>query len=153
MIELGLDVGIVVDDEVLLKLISMVEKNELVNELMISVVDTEYNVTEFDVPCMSNLTLSQISLATLQLLTREYTSSGRPGRTIHMRLCHELYIDLSSIGGWFSAPATIMCSSKVIKLAFLRSSPKHNLTSSYGSPSCALVKKYMTSEFAEALTP
>ncbi|GJU21522.1 putative reverse transcriptase domain-containing protein [Tanacetum coccineum] len=39
------------------------------------------------------------------------------------------------------------------KLAFLRSSPKHNLTSSYGSPSCALVKKYMTSEFAEALTP
>ncbi|GKF36871.1 hypothetical protein Tco_0113629, partial [Tanacetum coccineum] len=38
--------------------------------------------------------------------------------------------------------------------AFLRSSPKHNLTSSCdGSPSCALVKKYMTSEFAEALTP
>ncbi|GJW35369.1 hypothetical protein Tco_0058289 [Tanacetum coccineum] len=37
---------------------------------------------------------------------------------------------------------------------FLRSSPKHNLTSSYnGSPSCALVKKYMISEFAEALTP
>ncbi|GJY42894.1 hypothetical protein Tco_0431107 [Tanacetum coccineum] len=38
--------------------------------------------------------------------------------------------------------------------AFLRSSPKHNLTSSCnGSPSCALVKKYTISEFAEALTP
>ncbi|GJX66034.1 zf-CCHC domain-containing protein [Tanacetum coccineum] len=37
---------------------------------------------------------------------------------------------------------------------FLRSSPKHNLTSSCnGSPSCALVKKYTISEFAEALTP
>ncbi|GJY38712.1 hypothetical protein Tco_0425076 [Tanacetum coccineum] len=35
-----------------------------------------------------------------------------------------------------------------------RSSPKHNLTSSCnGSPSCALVKKYTISEFAEALTP
>ncbi|GJR91156.1 hypothetical protein Tco_0215167 [Tanacetum coccineum] len=35
-----------------------------------------------------------------------------------------------------------------------RSSPKHNLTSSCnGSPSRALVKKYMISEFAEALTP
>ncbi|GJV22406.1 putative reverse transcriptase domain-containing protein [Tanacetum coccineum] len=40
------------------------------------------------------------------------------------------------------------------KCAFLRSSPKHNLTSSCnGSPSCALVKKYTISEFAEALTP
>ncbi|GKA95592.1 hypothetical protein Tco_0817630 [Tanacetum coccineum] len=38
--------------------------------------------------------------------------------------------------------------------AFLRSSPKHNLTSSCnGSPSCALVKKYTISDFAEALTP
>ncbi|GJU38145.1 putative reverse transcriptase domain-containing protein [Tanacetum coccineum] len=36
-------------------------------------------------------------------------------------------------------------------LSYLESSPKHNLTSSCnGSPSCALVKKYMTSEFAEA---
>ncbi|GJZ04300.1 hypothetical protein Tco_0537575 [Tanacetum coccineum] len=44
----GMDVGIVVDDELLHKLISMVEKNELVEELMIAVVDTELNVTEFD---------------------------------------------------------------------------------------------------------
>ncbi|GJW37962.1 probable tetraacyldisaccharide 4'-kinase, mitochondrial [Tanacetum coccineum] len=42
----------------------------------------------------------------------------------------------------------------LICLVFLRSSLKHNLTSSCtGLPSCALVKKYMTSEFAEALTP
>ncbi|GJW63950.1 hypothetical protein Tco_0115834 [Tanacetum coccineum] len=38
--------------------------------------------------------------------------------------------------------------------AFLRSLPKHNLTSSCNnSPSCALVNEYLTSEFAEALTP
>ncbi|GJR38309.1 hypothetical protein Tco_1213993 [Tanacetum coccineum] len=37
----GMDVGIVVDDEVLHKLVSMVEKNELVEELMIAIVDTE----------------------------------------------------------------------------------------------------------------
>ncbi|GJZ99337.1 hypothetical protein Tco_0671888 [Tanacetum coccineum] len=43
-----MDVGIVVDDDVLHKLISMVEKNELVEELMIAVVDTEQNLTEFD---------------------------------------------------------------------------------------------------------
>ncbi|GJR60569.1 hypothetical protein Tco_1502731 [Tanacetum coccineum] len=30
------------------KLVRMVEKNELVDELMIVVVDTEHNVTEFD---------------------------------------------------------------------------------------------------------
>ncbi|GKA32633.1 hypothetical protein Tco_0719000 [Tanacetum coccineum] len=44
----GMDVGVIVDDEVLHKLISMVEKNELVEELMIAVVDNEYNVTKFD---------------------------------------------------------------------------------------------------------
>ncbi|GJR92883.1 hypothetical protein Tco_0265057 [Tanacetum coccineum] len=44
----GMDVGIVVDDEVFHKLISMVEKNELFEELMIAVVDTEQNLTEFD---------------------------------------------------------------------------------------------------------
>ncbi|GKC88926.1 hypothetical protein Tco_1149575 [Tanacetum coccineum] len=38
----------VVDDEVLLKLVSMVDKNELFEELMIAVVDTEQNLTEFD---------------------------------------------------------------------------------------------------------
>ncbi|GKE65019.1 hypothetical protein Tco_1519180, partial [Tanacetum coccineum] len=43
-----MDVGIVVDDEVLHKMISMVEKNECVEELMIAIVDTEQNVTEFD---------------------------------------------------------------------------------------------------------
>ncbi|GKF05596.1 hypothetical protein Tco_0036264 [Tanacetum coccineum] len=42
-----MDVGIVVDDEVLHKLMSMVEKNELVEELMIAVVDTKQNMTEF----------------------------------------------------------------------------------------------------------
>ncbi|GKD40175.1 hypothetical protein Tco_1260382 [Tanacetum coccineum] len=36
-----IDVGIVVDDELLHKLTSMVEKNELVEELRIAVVDTE----------------------------------------------------------------------------------------------------------------
>nr|GEW26286.1 hypothetical protein [Tanacetum cinerariifolium] len=41
-------VGMVVDDEVLHKLVSMVEKNELFEELMIVVVDTEHNLTEFD---------------------------------------------------------------------------------------------------------
>ncbi|GJZ39942.1 retrovirus-related pol polyprotein from transposon TNT 1-94 [Tanacetum coccineum] len=51
------------------------------------------------------------------------------------------------------AHATIS-SGLVPNCAFLRSSPKHNLTSSCnGSPSCALVKKYTISEFAEALTP
>ncbi|GJS91916.1 hypothetical protein Tco_0774552 [Tanacetum coccineum] len=44
----GMDVDIVVDDEVLHKLISMVEKNELVKELMIVVVDIEQNLTKFD---------------------------------------------------------------------------------------------------------
>ncbi|GJV13297.1 hypothetical protein Tco_0126840 [Tanacetum coccineum] len=43
-----MDVGIVVDDEVLHKMISMVEKNECVKELMIAVMDTKQNVTEFD---------------------------------------------------------------------------------------------------------
>ncbi|GJW94109.1 hypothetical protein Tco_0173781, partial [Tanacetum coccineum] len=38
----------VVDDDVLLKLVSMVEKNELFEELMIAVMDTEQNLTEFD---------------------------------------------------------------------------------------------------------
>ncbi|GJR88643.1 hypothetical protein Tco_0212654 [Tanacetum coccineum] len=38
--------------------------------------------------------------------------------------------------------------------AFLRSSSKHNLSSSSNLlPSCALVKKNMITEFAEALTP
>nr|GEW34255.1 hypothetical protein [Tanacetum cinerariifolium] len=37
-----MDVNIVMDDEVLHKLIRMVEKNELVEELMIVVVDTEH---------------------------------------------------------------------------------------------------------------
>ncbi|GKA51013.1 hypothetical protein Tco_0744209 [Tanacetum coccineum] len=41
-------VGIVVDDEVLHKLVGKVEKNELFEELMIVVVDTEQNLTEFD---------------------------------------------------------------------------------------------------------
>ncbi|GJS46042.1 hypothetical protein Tco_0596163 [Tanacetum coccineum] len=44
----GMDVGIVVDDEVLHKLISIVEKTKLIEELMIVVLDTELNVTEFD---------------------------------------------------------------------------------------------------------
>ncbi|GJR36939.1 hypothetical protein Tco_1212623 [Tanacetum coccineum] len=44
----GMDVGIVVDDEVLHKLISMVEKNELFEELSIAIVDTKQNLTEFD---------------------------------------------------------------------------------------------------------
>ncbi|GKC57403.1 hypothetical protein Tco_1085001, partial [Tanacetum coccineum] len=48
VIESRMDVGIVVDDEVLHKMISMVEKNEFIEELMIAVVDTEQNVTEFD---------------------------------------------------------------------------------------------------------
>ncbi|GKD08953.1 hypothetical protein Tco_1188638 [Tanacetum coccineum] len=47
-IESGMYVDIVMDDEVLYKLISMVEKNELVEELMIAVVDTKQNLTEFD---------------------------------------------------------------------------------------------------------
>ncbi|GKD07548.1 hypothetical protein Tco_1187233, partial [Tanacetum coccineum] len=46
--ESGMDVGIIVDDEMLHKLISMIEKNELFEELMIIVVDTEQNLTEFD---------------------------------------------------------------------------------------------------------
>ncbi|GJY53618.1 hypothetical protein Tco_0445282 [Tanacetum coccineum] len=46
--ESGMDVDIVVDDEVLHKLISMVEKNELDEELIIDFVDTEQNLTEFD---------------------------------------------------------------------------------------------------------
>ncbi|GKE27095.1 hypothetical protein Tco_1442479 [Tanacetum coccineum] len=41
-------VGIVMDDEVLHKLISMVENNELFEELMTAVVDTEQNLTELD---------------------------------------------------------------------------------------------------------
>ncbi|GKG04363.1 hypothetical protein Tco_0314750, partial [Tanacetum coccineum] len=41
-------VDIVVDDEMLYKLVSMVEKNDLFEELMIVVVDTELNLTEFD---------------------------------------------------------------------------------------------------------
>ncbi|GJX56767.1 hypothetical protein Tco_0286664 [Tanacetum coccineum] len=40
--------GMVVDDEVLYKLVSMVEKNEFFEELMIAVMDTEQNLTEFD---------------------------------------------------------------------------------------------------------
>ncbi|GJW66098.1 hypothetical protein Tco_0117982 [Tanacetum coccineum] len=40
-------VGIFMDDEVLHKLVSMVEKNELVKEVMIVVVDTKKNLTEF----------------------------------------------------------------------------------------------------------
>ncbi|GJS50814.1 hypothetical protein Tco_0624176 [Tanacetum coccineum] len=45
----GKHVGIVVDDVVLHKLISMVEKNELFEDLMIIVVDTELNLTELDI--------------------------------------------------------------------------------------------------------
>ncbi|GKA35419.1 hypothetical protein Tco_0721910 [Tanacetum coccineum] len=41
-------VGMVMDDEVLHKLVSMVEKNELFKELMIVVVNTEQNLTKFD---------------------------------------------------------------------------------------------------------
>ncbi|GKA48196.1 hypothetical protein Tco_0741154 [Tanacetum coccineum] len=44
----GMHVGMVVNDEVLHKLVSVVEKNGLVKELMIAVVDTEQNLTEFD---------------------------------------------------------------------------------------------------------
>ncbi|GKC37740.1 hypothetical protein Tco_1050124 [Tanacetum coccineum] len=44
--ESGMHVGIIVDDEVLYKFISMVEKNELVEELMIVVLDTEQNLTD-----------------------------------------------------------------------------------------------------------
>ncbi|GJS63363.1 putative reverse transcriptase domain-containing protein [Tanacetum coccineum] len=43
----GKHVDIVVDDEVVHKLVSMVEKNELINELMIAVMDTKHNLTEF----------------------------------------------------------------------------------------------------------
>ncbi|GJX03750.1 hypothetical protein Tco_0189666 [Tanacetum coccineum] len=39
---------IIVDDEVLHKLVSMAEKNELFDELMIAVVDIEQSLTEFD---------------------------------------------------------------------------------------------------------
>ncbi|GKA53306.1 hypothetical protein Tco_0746621 [Tanacetum coccineum] len=46
--EAGKHVDIVMDDEVLHKLVSMVEKNDLFEELMIAVVDTELNLTEFD---------------------------------------------------------------------------------------------------------
>ncbi|GKD37283.1 hypothetical protein Tco_1257490 [Tanacetum coccineum] len=38
----------IVYDEVLHKLVSMVEKNELFEELMIAVMDTEQNLIEFD---------------------------------------------------------------------------------------------------------
>ncbi|GJW87335.1 hypothetical protein Tco_0162675 [Tanacetum coccineum] len=41
-------VDIVVDDEVLHKLVSMFENNDLFEELMIVVVDIELNLTEFD---------------------------------------------------------------------------------------------------------
>ncbi|GJV27199.1 hypothetical protein Tco_1383647 [Tanacetum coccineum] len=44
----GILVDIVVDDEMFHKLISIVEKNELFEELMIAVVDTEQNLAEFD---------------------------------------------------------------------------------------------------------
>ncbi|GJU62636.1 ribonuclease H-like domain-containing protein [Tanacetum coccineum] len=44
----NMDVGIVADDEVVHKLISMVEKNELFEELMIVVEDTGQNLTELD---------------------------------------------------------------------------------------------------------
>ncbi|GKC71691.1 hypothetical protein Tco_1117574 [Tanacetum coccineum] len=44
----GMGVGIVMDDEVLHKLISMVKNNELFEELMTTVVDTEQNLTELD---------------------------------------------------------------------------------------------------------
>nr|GEY86863.1 hypothetical protein [Tanacetum cinerariifolium] len=47
-LESGIHVGMVMDDEVLHKLVSMVEKNELVEEVMIAVVDTEQNLSEFD---------------------------------------------------------------------------------------------------------
>ncbi|GJW60935.1 hypothetical protein Tco_0110270, partial [Tanacetum coccineum] len=43
-----MDVGMVVDDEVLHKLVSMVEKNELFEELMKVVMDTKQNLTKFD---------------------------------------------------------------------------------------------------------
>ncbi|GJR96175.1 hypothetical protein Tco_0268349, partial [Tanacetum coccineum] len=46
--EAGKHVENVVDDEVLHKLVSMAENNELFEELMIVVVDTELNLTEFD---------------------------------------------------------------------------------------------------------
>ncbi|GJY11394.1 hypothetical protein Tco_0379579 [Tanacetum coccineum] len=41
-------VGMVMDDEVLHKLVSIIEKNELFEELMIVVVDTEQVLIEFD---------------------------------------------------------------------------------------------------------
>ncbi|GKG47338.1 hypothetical protein Tco_0504535, partial [Tanacetum coccineum] len=44
----GKYVDIVMDEEVLHKLVTMVEKNELIDELMIAVVDTESNLTKFD---------------------------------------------------------------------------------------------------------
>ncbi|GJT33189.1 hypothetical protein Tco_0923608 [Tanacetum coccineum] len=44
----GMDVDNVVDDELLHKLVRIVKKNELVDELMTAIVDTEQNVTEFD---------------------------------------------------------------------------------------------------------
>ncbi|GJT13800.1 hypothetical protein Tco_0860842 [Tanacetum coccineum] len=46
--EAGKHVDIFVNDEVLHMLVSMIEKNELIDELMIVVVDTKLNLTEFD---------------------------------------------------------------------------------------------------------
>nr|GFC32946.1 hypothetical protein [Tanacetum cinerariifolium] len=46
--EFGMHFDTIVDDEVLYKLVSMVEKNELVEELMIDVVDTKQSLSEFD---------------------------------------------------------------------------------------------------------
>ncbi|GJZ24507.1 hypothetical protein Tco_0561966 [Tanacetum coccineum] len=44
----GKHVDIVVDDEVLHKLVSMIERNELFDELMIAIVDTKPHLIEFD---------------------------------------------------------------------------------------------------------
>ncbi|GKE69359.1 putative reverse transcriptase domain-containing protein, partial [Tanacetum coccineum] len=61
---------------------------------------------------------------------------------------------IEAVKNWKAPKSPLEIRSFLGLIAFLRSSLKHNLTSSCsGSPSCALVKKYMMSEFTEALTP
>nr|GFA32638.1 hypothetical protein [Tanacetum cinerariifolium] len=74
-----MDVEIVVDDELLHKLVSIVEKNELVEELLIDVVDTEQNVTEF------NATYDSAMSHTLTCLASEDGSQHRQLSRVQLR--------------------------------------------------------------------
>ncbi|GJY35521.1 hypothetical protein Tco_0420899 [Tanacetum coccineum] len=76
------------------------------------------------------------------------------GCSSHMTGNKAYLSDYEDFNGGFVAFGSDPKGDKITGKAFMRSSAKSNLSSSCNVlPSCALVKKYTISEFAEALTP